>query len=62
MRYLPHTNEDIATMLEVVGVESLDGLFSTAPKDCRRGSDLKLPEALTEWELRDHMSELSEKK
>ena len=61
MRYLPHTNEDIASMLEAVGVDSLDSLFSTVPEDCRRGSDLNLPEALTEWELRDHMGELSER-
>ena len=61
MRYLPHTSEDIASMLAVVGVDSLDGLFSTVPEDCRRRNDLKLPEALTEWELRDHMGELSER-
>ena len=59
MLYLPHTSEDIASMLEVVGVDDLDNLFSTVPKDCRLTADLNLPEALTEWELNDHMAMLS---
>ena len=59
MRYLPHTPEDIAHMLETVGVESLDGLFSTVPRDCCCRAPLSLPEALTEWELTDLMMSLS---
>jgi glycine dehydrogenase subunit 1 len=59
MRYLPHTKEDIAEMLEVVGAASLDDLFSTIPEDCRRRTDLILPEPLTEWELNDHMTALA---
>jgi glycine dehydrogenase subunit 1 len=59
MRYLPHTREDIAEMLEVVGAASLDDLFSTIPEDCRRRSELILPEPLTEWELNDHMTALA---
>jgi glycine dehydrogenase subunit 1 len=46
-------------MLEIVGVNSLDALFSMIPRDCRRSEDLKLPEPLTEWELNDHMSMLA---
>ncbi len=60
MLYLPHTNEDIASMLEAVGVDDLDELFSTVPEDCRFRGDLNLPEALTEWELNDHMKALSD--
>jgi glycine dehydrogenase subunit 1 len=59
MRYLPHTNEDVAEMLEVVGAASLDDLFSTIPEDCRRRTELILPEPLTEWELNDHMAALA---
>jgi glycine dehydrogenase subunit 1 len=59
MLYLPHTDEEIASMLQVVGVENLDSLFSTVPEDCRFRGDLKLPEALSEWELNDHMASLS---
>lgn len=60
MRYLPHTAEDIASMLEAVGVDDLDALFSTVPDDCRFEGKLDLPEPLTEWELRDHMAALAD--
>jgi glycine dehydrogenase subunit 1 len=59
MLYLPHTREDIASMLQTVGVDDLDDLFSTVPEDCRCKGDLNLPEPLTEWELNDHMTALS---
>jgi glycine dehydrogenase subunit 1 len=59
MRYLPHTKEDIDAMLAAVGVGSLDDLFATIPKDCCCRLDMDLPEALTEWELNDHMDSLS---
>ncbi len=59
MRYLPHTSEEISRMLQVVGVDDLGDLFSTIPEDCRLNADLNLPEALTEWELNDHMDALS---
>jgi len=59
MRYLPHTDEDIAAMLEVVVAENLDDLYATIPKDCRRTEDLDLPEPLTEWELVEHVSALA---
>jgi glycine dehydrogenase subunit 1 len=59
MRYLPHTGEDIAEMLKVVGVASLDDLFLAIPEACRRKTDLDLPEPMTEWELDDHMDALA---
>lgn len=59
MRYLPHTSEDIAAMLKAVGIESLEGLFTHIPQDCRRKETLKIPEALTEWELNDHIDTLA---
>lgn len=59
MRYLPHTEEDIASMLEAIGLESLDALFSVVPSDCRFAGTLDLPEPLTEWELNDHMAALA---
>ena len=59
MRYLPHTSEDIAAMLKVVGLDSLEGLFEHIPDDCRRKEKLNIPEPLTEWELNDHMDTLA---
>lgn len=60
MRYLPHTQEDIAEMLQVVGAKNLDELFASIPKDCRRSGALNLPEPLTEWDLNDHMTALAD--
>ena len=59
MRYLPHTYEDIVSMLKVVGADSLDTIFSSIPKDCRLNDALDLPEPLTEWELNNNMAALS---
>ena len=59
MPYLPHTDEDIASMLKVTGAGDLDALFSTIPDDCRFRGDLNLPAGMTEWELNDHMTALS---
>ncbi|MBU3914490.1 aminomethyl-transferring glycine dehydrogenase subunit GcvPA, partial [bacterium] len=60
MRYLPHTKEEINSMLSDLGIESLDGLFSSIPKNCRLKKPLNLPRHLTEWELDDYMQSLSE--
>ncbi len=60
MRYLPHTEDDITAMLDVIGVKDFEELFSSVPKDCRRASPLDLPGPLTEWELNDHMAKLAE--
>ena len=59
MRYLPHTPQEIDAMLKVIGVGSLDDLFVTIPKSCCCRLGMDLPEALTEWELNDHMDELT---
>ncbi len=59
MRYLPHTDEDIAEMLQAVGAADLEELFQTIPGDCRRKGNLNLPEPLSEWELNDHMAALA---
>jgi glycine dehydrogenase subunit 1 len=60
MRYLPHTPDDIKAMLATVRINTLDDLFSTIPEDCRRKSDLNLPEPLTEWELNHHIDALGD--
>ncbi len=59
MRYLPHTKDDIADMLQTIGIASLDDLFASIPATCRRKKDLNLPDPLTEWELNNHMSSLA---
>ncbi|MGA1843631.1 MAG: aminomethyl-transferring glycine dehydrogenase subunit GcvPA [bacterium] len=59
MLYLPHTNDDIESMLRAIGISDLDALFSTIPKGCRFTGGLDLPEPLTEWELDTHMASLA---
>jgi glycine dehydrogenase subunit 1 len=59
MRYLPHTPEDLAEMLEAVGAGSLDELFAGIPADCRRSAPMVLPPPLTEWELNAHIDRLA---
>jgi glycine dehydrogenase subunit 1 len=52
MRYIPHTEQDIETMLARIGVGSIDELFSSIPESLRLGKEpLKLPPALSETEL-----------
>ncbi|MBN1103289.1 MAG: aminomethyl-transferring glycine dehydrogenase subunit GcvPA [Deltaproteobacteria bacterium] len=59
MRYLPHTEEDVAFMLQAVGVKRLEDLFTPVPEDCRHPHDMRLPEPLTEWELVERLSLMS---
>jgi glycine cleavage system P protein (glycine dehydrogenase) subunit 1 len=59
MRYLPHTDEEIASMLGVIGTKSLDDLFSAVPQSCRRTRGMNLPEPLSEWDLGRLMEGLS---
>jgi glycine dehydrogenase subunit 1 len=59
MRYLPHTPEEIAAMLNKIGAEDLDSLFSAVPEECCCKGPMNLPQPLTEWELNRHMQTLS---
>jgi len=59
MRYLPHTQEDIRQMLEVLGLDRLEDLFSLIPAGCRRTEAMNLPEPLTEWELSEQMTAMA---
>ncbi len=55
MRYLPHTQDDIDSMLKKIGKSSIDSIFDSIPDKLKTKEPLDLPEALTEWELDDHM-------
>jgi glycine dehydrogenase subunit 1 len=59
MRYLPHTKEDVSSMLKAIGAERLEDLFANIPKECRFDKKLDLPEPLTEIELSDLLGGLS---
>ncbi len=51
-KYFPHTEDDLQAMLDKVGVDSLDALFSDIPEAIRFRRDYQLPEAMSELELR----------
>ncbi|SDP08164.1 aminomethyl-transferring glycine dehydrogenase subunit GcvPA [Desulforhopalus singaporensis] len=58
MRYLPHTDEDIRTMFDTIGVSDFEGLFRTVPESCRYDKEMKLPPPKTEWDLNSYMAEI----
>ncbi len=59
MAYLPQSDDDIRQMLEVIGVSSVDGLFDHIPQEIRLRGPLKLPAALSEAALQQHMEALA---
>jgi glycine dehydrogenase subunit 1 len=61
MRYLPHTEEEIAAMLAVIGKASVDELFTSIPEGVRFSGDLAVPPALDEATLMSHMTALAAK-
>ena len=60
-RYIPHTEEDIAGMLEKIGVGSVDDLFADIPSEVIFKEEYDIPSAMSEIELRRHFEELAKK-
>ncbi len=60
MRYLPLTDTDRAEMLQTIGVQNIDELFSDVPKDALNPS-LNLPDHKGEFEVERHLSTLAKK-
>jgi len=50
MAYIPHTPEDVAQMLQVIGVNSIEDLFDEIPAQLRAGV-LNVPPPLSEMEI-----------
>lgn len=59
--YIPHTHEDEKEMLEFIGLNSLDELFSDIPKDMQLGRELNLPKAMSELEVTRYLTEMANK-
>ena len=57
--YFPHTEDDIRQMLERVGVQSLDDLYSDVPAGFVYKGEYDLPDALSEQEVRDWFETLA---
>ncbi len=61
MRYLPHTPDEINSMLESIGVSKMSDLFASIPSELQLNEPLDLPQPLSELELRKHLRQLSRK-
>src|SRR5271170_6407459 len=56
MAFIPHTEDDVARMLELIGARSIEELFDEIPLELRAGT-LTLPPPLSEMEIARLMSE-----
>ena len=57
--YFPHTEDDIRQMLDRIGVQSLDDLYSDVPAGFVYRGEYDLPGALSEQEVRDWFETLA---
>ena len=57
MRYIPHTDADVAQMLRIIGASSVEELFSHIPAQLRLKKPLDI-EALDEVSLMTHLGQL----
>ena len=57
-KYFPHTESDIAEMLERIGVSSLDDLYAEIPESIRFDKDYNLHQSMSEDEVRSYFKEL----
>ena len=58
--YFPHTEDDIRQMLDRIGVGSLNDLYSDVPQDVIYREEYDLPDALSEFEVRQYFEGLAE--
>lgn len=61
MRYIPHTEEDISSMLEAAGLRCVEDLFRSIPQKARLTRKLNLPGPLSEQELVRVITEIGKK-
>lgn len=59
--YLPNTPKDIAEMLSTIGVQNIDDLFAEIPSDLRMNRPLNLPDGLSEPEMLQKLSVMSDR-
>jgi glycine dehydrogenase subunit 1 len=51
MPFIPHTDDDLASMLEAIGVERIDDLFDEIPAELRAGDMPTIQPALSEMQI-----------
>lgn len=60
-KFIPHTPDDIARMLERIGVKSIDDLYAEVPAEVIFKEEYNIPSAMSELEIRDFFSKLGDK-
>ncbi|MCD6323414.1 MAG: aminomethyl-transferring glycine dehydrogenase subunit GcvPA [Clostridiales bacterium] len=60
-KYIPNTEPEKKLMMEQIGIQSIDELFSAIPEEIRHGKRSNLPPGMSEQELIVHMRELAMK-
>ena len=60
MPFIPHTDQDIRDMLEVIGVSDIEQLFDEIPENLRSGSLTNIPDAMSEQEITQLMMQRAE--
>jgi glycine dehydrogenase subunit 1 len=58
MAYIANTADDIRAMCSAIGIDDLDQLFDMIPDALRLKRPLRVPPALTELELTDHLTQV----
>src|ERR687885_2895335 len=61
MRFAPHTDDDVRTMLDRIGLERLDQLFEQIPPSVRLDGGLDLPEGVSEMQIVADLRELADR-
>jgi glycine dehydrogenase subunit 1 len=56
MAYIANTADDIRAMCSAIGIDDIDQLFDMIPDELRLKRSLRVPRALTELELTDHLT------
>jgi len=51
MPFIPHTDQEIAQMLQVIGADSIDDLFDEIPQHLRAGGLGAIPSSMTEMDV-----------
>ncbi len=57
--YFPHTEDDIRQMLDKIGVETLEDLYSDVPQEFIYRKEYDLPDSMSEHEIRQYFENLA---
>jgi len=61
MSYIPNTDADREKMLDAIGVQSLDDLFTPIPKPLQFNGELNIPPRMDQMTLAKHLTKLAAK-